>query len=86
MFTDLNFPPAVRLREPASTPSLDTEDHRMPGTERPAIEIQPTSRSDEMKYGAANPRISTENPTHDNGITYGNLRRGLDEFTGSGNV
>ena len=76
-FTDLNPPPAVRLREPDGCPavSLKPEPSHLPigSTEAqssmPTTTVQRTARTDEMKYGPANPCIASENPTYDNGMT-----------------
>jgi hypothetical protein len=64
-FEDLTRPLAVHLRDNANPQAVPPPD--------PALEGQPKSRSDEMKYGPAHPGISTENPTHLNGVTYSNL-------------
>jgi hypothetical protein len=64
-FEDLVRPSAVHLRDDANFQAVPPPD--------PALEGQPKSRSDEMKYGPAHPSISTENPTQLNGVTYSNL-------------
>lgn len=76
-FLDLNPLPTVSIRMPRATlvrqQSPDTNlsaDASKNNLGQVSFDACPTSRNDERKYGAANSRISTENPTHLNGVVY----------------
>ena len=84
--TDINPPPAARVRETGSAEPMSLAGPTTQRDPRGSVDVQPSARTDEMKYGASNPQIATENPTQQNGASYGNLRGGFDEYSGSGNA